>query len=157
MAFVPFFCLNLPLFVSLLHMLPSSSSIQLQFKNLFILLQTSSNYQTLYTFSHNWNVLKLFNKPWLCLPLLTFVYLCLPLFKWRIYAQILCLFLFDLHLYLFSAYPSTSWQFFMDWAQKLLNFKNLPKFPLFVKIIPITHRGDIFAQSCYIDTTQQFI
>ena len=29
----------------------------------------------------------------LCLPLFTFVYLCLPLFNWRIYAQILCLFL----------------------------------------------------------------
>ena len=30
---------------------------------------------------------------YLCLPSFTFVYLCLPLFKWRIYAQIFCLFL----------------------------------------------------------------
>ena len=54
------------------------------------------------TFSHDSNVLKLFilfNKPWHCLPsfylclsMFTFVYLCLLyLFKWRIYAQILCL------------------------------------------------------------------
>ena len=80
----------------------------------FHLFETFKIIQAIQIFFHDSNVFKLFilfNKPWLCLPLINFVYLCLPLFifvyhrlslvsfvylslflfKWRIYAQILCL------------------------------------------------------------------
>ena len=88
--------------------------------------------------------LPLLNFVYICLPSFTFVYLCLPLFKWRIYAQILCL----LSLLLFFFSVTIIKNKIQNWRPYFLNkyfpFNKIRKFETVQSVFLISNRALAF-------------